>query len=193
MRSVSEGGGGSRLEKRYGREGTKRRSCCARPLHSVSFPCAAKFSSYRLVVFFAAMSCATMCGRAMGGAMRFTTMWCCGVRVMCRGITMASAYYRYAVSMIRGGAMSTVISTDATVASASSAAEAMTTPAMAVAPIRPWAHAQEDAAIEVARSIIATGCTAIRCIAVVAVDANGWGDADGNLSVDGWHEGQGRE
>jgi hypothetical protein len=67
------------------------------------------------------------------------------------------------------------------------------TPAVAIAPVGPWAHAQEDAVIEVARPIITVGRAGIGCIAVVAIgtdrlnpDANTNGrntDANHNLCV----------
>jgi len=69
------------------------------------------------------------------------------------------------------------------VASASSD-EAMRAPAVAIAPVRPWANAEEDAVIEVARTVKAAGCALIGRVLIVAVGA-GWRDADidGDLRV----------
>jgi len=67
-------------------------------------------------------------------------------------------------------ATSSRIATTAThVASSTTTAEAMISPAMAIAPISPWAYTKEDAVIEVTRPVIAIGCAGIRCIVVVSV------------------------
>jgi hypothetical protein len=49
--------------------------------------------------------------------------------------------------------------------------EAMSAPAVAIAPAAPWTHAQEDAVVEVSRSVIAHRCAGIRLVAIVAVRA----------------------
>ncbi len=48
-------------------------------------------------------------------------------------------------------------------------AEAMAAPAVVIAPTGPWAHAQKDSVIEVARPVITTWCAGIRRIVVVAI------------------------
>ena len=127
--------------------------------------------------------------RCMRGAMGRATMRCRRMGASCRGITArpASVYHRRAASTIP------CVSMTANISSSTAAAEAMLTPAVSIAPVRPWAHAQKDAAIEIAWPIIAAGCAAVGCIAVVAVGTYGRGYADGNLCVDGCHKGQERK
>src|SRR5271155_82339 len=76
------------------------------------------------------------------------------------------------------------------------AAEAMFAPAMAVAPVRPWAHAQEDAVIEISRPVKAARRAAIRCRVVVAVGTDrriyAYAYTHGDLRGC-WHDDQGRE
>jgi hypothetical protein len=67
----------------------------------------------------------------------------------------------------------------------------MLAPAMTIAPVRPGTHAQEDAAIEITRAIVATGCASVWRITIVPIDTYRWSYADGNLRVDRWHQGQG--
>jgi len=61
----------------------------------------------------------------------------------------------------------------AAIVSATTVTEAMTAPAVAVAPSGPWAHAQEDAVVKVPWPVKAHGCTRIRLIVVIAIGANG--------------------
>ena len=72
--------------------------------------------------------------------------------------------------------------------------KAVTAPAVAVAPSAPWAHAQEDAVVEVARPVIAVGRAGVRRIAVVAIGA-GWLNADINheLRLSCRRDGQARD
>ena len=150
-------------------------------------------SSYWLVVFVATMRSATMrfatmpgCG--MGSTVGRATARCCGMGVTVgratarrcgmggttAGLgTAAGAHGRCATSAIGCISPSTAVSTAFDVDSSAAAAEAMLTPAVAIAPVRPRAHAQEDAAIEIAGSIIAHGCASVRRIAVVAVGTDG--------------------
>jgi hypothetical protein len=60
-------------------------------------------------------------------------------------------------------------SSAAHIASTTGTTEAMTAPAVAIAPVGPWTHSQEDAVIEITRSIKTVGRTGIGCIVVVAV------------------------
>jgi hypothetical protein len=60
----------------------------------------------------------------------------------------------------------------------------MLSPSVAVAPTSPWADAEKDAVIEVARTVIADRRAAIGCIAVVAVLTDGLdANADIELSI----------
>jgi DNA-directed RNA polymerase subunit H (RpoH/RPB5) len=45
----------------------------------------------------------------------------------------------------------------------------MITPAVAIAPIRPWAYAKEDPVIKIARAIKTHGCASVWRIVIVAV------------------------
>jgi hypothetical protein len=146
----------------------------------------------RLFVFVARSATATM-GRAttrccgVRGAMGRATVLRCGMGGMGRadvrgcgmGIayggpavgpaTAPGAYGRWPTSTIGSISTSTAVSTAGDVPASSCATEAMITPAVAIAPACPWTHTQEDAVIEIARPIKATGCAAVRCIVVVAV------------------------
>jgi len=77
----------------------------------------------------------------------------------------AAAHSRTAsgMSAIRHGARSAVI------VSSTLAAETMAAPTVAIAPSSPWAHAQEDAVVEVSWPVEAHGRAGVRGIAVVAV------------------------
>src|SRR5580658_3520586 len=82
------------------------------------------------------------------------------------------------------------------VPASSAAAEAMLTPAVAVAPVCPRAHAQEDAVIEISRPVKAAGCAAVWRIVVVAVGTDGlyaYAYANCDLRAGRWHQGQGHE
>ncbi len=75
----------------------------------------------------------------------------------------------------------------ATIASAATVTEAMAAPAVAIAPAGPWAHAQEDAVVEVPRTVKANGRAGVRCIVVVAVRTDGLNaDVNHNLRSDRW-------
>src|SRR5580658_9321 len=139
--------------------------------------------------FAPGVGASTMPCRFMRGAMGRATMRCRRMGASCRGITArpASVYHRRAASTIPRVSMA------ANISSSAAAAEAMLTPAVSIAPVRPWAHPQKDAAIEIAWPIIAAGRAAVGCIAVVAVGTYGRGYADGNLCVDGCHKGQERK
>jgi hypothetical protein len=110
-----------------------------------------------------------------------TTMRRCRVRSGVGSAPIAGAYYRCAArpSTIGWGS---VISTG--IPASTAIAEAMATPAVVIAPASPWAHAQEDAVIEVPRPVIANGRAGVRRIAVVAVGTDGGHPyVDGNLRV----------
>jgi hypothetical protein len=65
------------------------------------------------------------------------------------------------------------VSSAGNVPSSSTTSEAITAPAVAVAPIRPGAHAQENAAMEIAWTIKAAGCASVRCIVVELASPGG--------------------
>jgi hypothetical protein len=69
--------------------------------------------------------------------------------------------------------------------------EAMTAPAVTIAPVSPGAYAQEDAVIEVAGAVEADRSTGIGRVVVVAVGADrGWPTyVDGNLCIGLGHRG----
>lgn len=74
------------------------------------------------------------------------------------------------------------------IASTTTLNKAMFAPAMRVTIVGPGAYAEKNSVIEVARSVVARGCTLVRSIAVVAIGA-GWRraakvDADRYLSID---------
>jgi hypothetical protein len=78
---------------------------------------------------------------------------------------------------------------------------AMFAPAVTIAPAGPWAHAQEDAVVEVILPVKAPGSASVRPSFVVAPLANGWfadfdawnADLDGNLRASRWRHGQARK
>jgi hypothetical protein len=150
---------------------------------AASASCAAGFGSYRLVVFFATVRFAAVGGCGVGRA----AVCRCGVGVMYGGVVDAGA--------LPSPCGRWPASTTFDVSSSSTTAEAMLTPAVAIAPVRPWSYAEEDPVVEIARPIKTTGGTAVWCIAVVAVGTHGRSYADTNFNscVSRWHQGQGRE
>src|SRR5580693_138033 len=147
-------------------------------------------SECSLVVFAAAMRCFGM-GRAVGRCvMRRGRMGAPVVVGVCRCWTTS-------IRCVRVSGVSTGADVTASVVPASSAAaEAMLTPAVAVAPVCPRAHAQEDAVIEISRPVKAAGCAAVWRIVVVAVGTDGlyaYAYANCDLRAGRWHQGQGHE
>ena len=101
------------------------------------------------------------CGRVRR-AMGCATTHGCGMGTTCIDSTVGPTiivmyYYRCApcTSTIRRSTTSTVIS------SSSTAAKAMVGPTVAIAPTRPWAHAEKDAVIEIAWPVKADGCAGV--------------------------------
>jgi hypothetical protein len=130
-------------------------------------------------VFASTVRCSGVRGR-MGLTMRCVTMCCHGM----------ASYARWATRITMPA------STAGNISSSSGAVEAMFAPAVAVAPVRPWTDAQEDAVIEIARPIKTTGRAAVRCIVVIAVGTdrlNANAHADANLCAGGWRQAQGDE
>ena len=134
----------------------------------------------RLFVFVAVGSATATMGRAttrgcgMGGATGRVVVRGCGMGITHGATAVVSAiapgaYGPWPTSAIGCIRASTAVSTAGDISASSPAIEAVITPAVAIAPARPWTHAQEDAVIEIARPIKSAGCAAIRCIVVVAV------------------------
>jgi hypothetical protein len=138
------------------------------------------------LVVLAAMRGATTRRCGMGGTMR-----CAATR--CRRMGAVATRCRRPTTAI-GCISASAVSANADVPSSPTAAEAMLTPAVAVAPVRPWSHAQENTVIEIARPIKAAGCAAVRCIVVIAVGTDGLNTyADDHLRTSRWHQCQRRE
>ncbi len=117
----------------------------------------------------AAMRCVMACTRLCSTGVRRSS--CVpGMRTVITARSLSSAF----ASTIGDAADSAVISSSAIIH------EAMAAPTMAVAIACPWAHAHEDAIVEVARSVISYGCAGVRCIPVIAVRAGGL-----NINVNG--------
>ena len=124
-------------------------------------------------------------------------MW---LAVMRGGVRLAVMRWgRVRLVVMRGGGVGGaifVIAHEATVISSTAGSDkAMAAPTVVIAPAGPWAHAQEDAVVEVARPVITDRSAGIRCIAVVAVRTDGWRTTygDGNLRIRFWRQGQGRK
>jgi hypothetical protein len=138
--------------------------------------------------------------RRGGGGVRRRVRSSVGLAVMGRGMRLAVMRGRGVrlIVMRDGGtgAGISVIAHEATViSSAPGSDKAMPAPTVVITPAGPWAHAQEDAVVEVARPVITNGGAGIRCIAVVAVRTDGWRTTygDGNLRIRFWRQGQGRK
>jgi hypothetical protein len=150
---------------------------------AASASCAAGFGSYRLVVFFATVRFAAVGGCGVGRA----AVCRCGVGAMYGGAadsgTPPSPCGRWPAS------------TTFDVSSSSTTAEAMLTPAVAIAPVGPWPYAEEDSVVEISRPIKTAGGASVGRIAVVAVGTHGriYADSNSNSCVGYWHQGQGRE
>lgn len=125
--------------------------------------------------------------RGMGRSMRSA-----GVRRSCVG-WMRSAVRSAGMGIVAVGWMRGAVRSRATgktavigriaaitvVAASACSDEAMMTPAMGVAPASPWAHAQENAVVEVSWAVEANRRAGVRRVVVVAVGTDGW-NADVN-------------
>ena len=116
------------------------------------------------MMFATTMGWAAVSGCGVRAAMGCAAVRCCGMGVRrggsAVGRAVAACARRWATSTILR--MKTAAALTSYVASASSAAEAMTAPAMVIAPTRPGAHTEEDAVIEISGPVKAAGCAAIR-------------------------------
>ncbi len=158
----------SRSEVRFGAEMQKRRSCQAPPLICFHALQILQLSLAMFTTMFAAAM--RRCGvRRAAGRSTMPRRCVCPVIV-------ADACWRRTTTIrcIPAPAVSARAHVSTSVVPASAAtAEAMLAPAVAVSPVCPWAHAQEDAVIEISRPIKAAWRAAIRCIVVVAVGTDG--------------------
>jgi hypothetical protein len=83
------------------------------------------------------------------------------------------------------------VAATAVIVSATVTAEAMAAPAVAIAPAGPGTHAQEDAIVEIARSVESHGGAGVGSVVVVAVRTDRLNpDVDDELSVGRWRQGQ---
>jgi hypothetical protein len=77
------------------------------------------------------------------------------------------------------------------IASSAIAMEAMVSPAVAIAPTGPWAHAHEDAVVEITRPVISHWSARVWLIAVVTVRTDGLNtDVHRNLRTSRWRKSQ---
>ena len=82
----------------------------------------------------------------------------------------------------------------AVIAPAAFADEAMAAPAVPIAPAGPWAHAQEDAVIEISRTVKAIRRAGVRLVVVVAIGTDGLNAyADHKLRLGRWRQCQAGE
>jgi len=126
--------------------------------------------------------------------MRRATVGCCGTRSGMGRTARCATARRYCMATSTIGCITASVSTTGDVPSSATAVEAMFAPAVAVAPVRPGSHAQEDAVIEIARAIKTTGRAAVWCVLVIAVGTdrlNAYADAD--LCTGGWRQAQRNE
>ena len=88
------------------------------------------------------------------------------------------------------------ITASAAIASAAALDEAMSAPAVAIAPAGPWAHAEEDSVVEVTWSVKPIGRAGVWRVVVVAILADGLNanaDANDHLRLSRGRKGQARE
>lgn len=82
----------------------------------------------------------------------------------------------------------------AAIASATALTEPMAAPTVAITPAGPWAHAKEDATIEVPGPVEAIGRAGVGGIIVIAVGTDRLNtDIDDDLRARRWRNGQARE
>lgn len=84
-------------------------------------------------------------------------------------------------------ASSAVVATTTVISSATGADKAVITPTVAITPVRPWPHAEEDAVIEIPWPVVTVRGAGIRRIVVITVGADGRTYADANLRICYWH------
>jgi hypothetical protein len=108
-----------------------------------------------------------------GGCMSSASVWGCCVTAAettaARGCGSAAGTSVRSCSAAAAGESSTAA---VDVTSSTGVDEAMTAPAVSVAPVGPWTYAEEDAVIEVARPVETDGGAGVGWVFVVAVTAN---------------------
>jgi hypothetical protein len=118
----------------------------------------------------------------------------CGAYCAAGANCPAAARYRCSTAAARKTAAIGHGAAAAAIAAATAVGEAMTAPAVAIAPASPWAHAQEDAVVEVPRPIEAHGRAGVGRIVVVAVPTDRLNaNTDDDLRASRWRQGQARE
>ena len=97
-----------------------------------------------------------------------------------------------AVRLSAGMGMILRIAMAGNVASATRSGEAMSAPAVRVAPVGPGTYTEEDAVIEIARAVVANRGAGVGRVVVVAVGANRGRstDVDGDLRIGLWRRDQ---
>jgi hypothetical protein len=158
------------------------------------------FPTVRLAAVWGAATAASLSRSSMGS--RSTGRWGMRLDVTCVGSNSASMR-RLAVHSgstsgpyLTAARMSVVGNPThpAVVASAAVTSKAMTAPAVTITPAGPGAHPQENAVVEIARTVVARRCALIGSISVVAVRANGLNpNVHRNLCLRCWRHRQPRE
>jgi hypothetical protein len=84
--------------------------------------------------------------------------------------------------------------TAAAIVSSTTVTETMPAPAVAISPASPWAHAKEDAVVEIPRPVKTVGRASVWRIVVVAVGTDRLNtNADDDLRLRRWRQGQPRQ
>jgi hypothetical protein len=97
------------------------------------------------------------------------TTGCCNTRTACiRMVGAAAAGANYPAAACIAAALGHGPAA-AAIVSATAVTEPMAAPAVAITPAGPWAHAQEDAVVEISRPVKAIGCAGVRRIVIIAV------------------------
>jgi hypothetical protein len=162
--------------------------------HQLVLRCIMRYCGVRCSMRAAAMCCSSVRSTVGSSATRTRPI---GGRFSVGSASIGSTCYRCAAccapticapTIGRDTVKSTGIPSSATIA------EAMAAPPVAIAPSRPWTHAQKDAVVKIARPVKPDGRAGIRSVIVVSVRTDGWcAYVDGNLRVSRWQKGQGRE
>jgi hypothetical protein len=144
-------------------------------------------SGVRCYLAWRGMRCSRPSRHRMGSR-RGTVHLACSAAANCRTGACTSYMRATILSTSRRRSAATVIASSAAVH------EAMTAPAVAVAPSGPGAHAQEDAIVEISRPVEAAGRARVRRIVVVTPRANRLNaNVDHHLCLGCWRQGQARE
>jgi hypothetical protein len=143
-----------------------------------------------------AVGLAVMRWGGVRGGLGLAVMHWGGVRLaVVRGGSMVGCPFAVRVYNRWTAGVSVIAHEASVISSAAGRDKAMAAPTVVITPAGPWAHAQEDAVIEVARPVITNRGAGVRCIAVVAVRTDRWWTTyvDGNLRIRFWRQGQRRK